>query len=253
MGNLENLELIREILEKVKNVEDKEISDINPNWYYYATSYNSVRDILQNGIKCSYDLTGKKIKSASGPYYVSVCKNLQKYKDSDLSAYDMKATPGASFTFILDESLPAIKAINMHNNELVHLVSTLFMNTSMPIRFSNYKDEYQVLKNIEPKYFVGILICIAKEIENEIKRINRSAYSEQADKANSFNSLSNIVYTINFLKDLIVFLDNKNIDLPLYDFSYNKEINKRKIMVLEMPVLDKKKQAPYLPNYNEYI
>lgn len=245
MDILDNLELMKKILEKVKNTEDKEISNLNPNWYYHATSYDSVKDILLNGIKCSYDLTGKKIQSASGPYYISVCKNLQKYKDTDLSAYNMRATPGASFAFILDESLPTIKTIDMHNNELMHAVAKLFMNTSTPIRFSDYKDEYQVLKSIEPKYFVGILLCIVKEIENEIRNTRKMIYSAEANRINSFSSLSNIIYTINFLKGLIVFLDHNNLDLPLYDFSYNKEINKRKIMSLEMPRIDTRKMMVF--------
>lgn len=247
MNRFEELNLMKEILNGFKLVEDKEIRNINPNCFFYGTSYEDIQNDLLQGIKCSYDLTGKRIKSASGPYYIPVCKNIKNYDSSDLSAFNMKAT--SNISLILDEKLPATKTINTNNNELMYTISKLFKDTTLPIRFSMYKDEYQVLNNIDKKYFCGILFCIIRDIENEIKKASTIPYVNSSNSS----SLSNIIYTINFLKDLIVFLNSNNIDLPLYDFSYNREINKRKVMALEIPTINKKRQVSYSPNYSTYI
>lgn len=212
-----NLDLAKELLQVVDYIEDRDI-DINPNWFYHTNMHfdnENFQNMLLYGIKSPIYLN--KTGFRNGLWYISISKNLKAYSNTEDSAYNYFVKRGV--TFILDETLPIIKT--KRPNFLNELIGRLFWNTKVPYRVGNYIDEYQVLKKIDPKYYVGLEYYIRHQIAERIENYNKITYSESP------------LDLFSTLKQLCLILDKLEIDLPLYDFSSLKEINKEKVKSLD--------------------
>lgn len=132
---------------------------IRPEWFYHSITSENFNKIIQSGeirskkfIDPSEKVTFSSKNTSNGFYYISLSRkeNVSVYDSS--YAYFIKR----KFALILDE-IPAKKAhyisdINFY--EMSHALRTF----NFPIRFSTWKDEYQVKGSIPLACFVGIKI-----------------------------------------------------------------------------------------------
>ena len=201
-----------EVLSIINYIEDRN-GRINYDWFYHGTNYNIhvIKDILVNGIKCQKDLQID-ARGSNGKYYISVSKNLGEYADRKLSAYYGYL---GSVMFVLDESLPAHKA--KLDKGINKIIAILLKNTPVAYRVSGFVDEYQVFRKINPSYIKGLGFSIRGMME---ERINKQKIAIFGDSSTDL---------LKQLIELTTALDDLNLDLPIYDLSSNKEINKKKV------------------------
>ena len=183
----------KELLEIIDYLEDKDIT-VNPNWYFHATNsnINTIKKILEEGIKCSY-LRGKRNSKYrfNGSYYISLGKL---DKDSEEILYWLRKFP----KFIIE----GINPYFADKNKLKF--RRMFINTRIPLRTSERDGEYQQYLLIEP---------------SKIKAIDFSLYNmlEDIKDKNTLKLLKNIAISTH---------------LPIYDIFTEKEINKEKVLKL---------------------
>lgn len=193
-------------------IEDKDF-EINDNWYFHATSNNAevVMKILEEGIKSSYLRNVKQnpnLDHFNGKYYIS----LYKYKtlDDGLNKWLDKYP-----RFVIDD----IKPLYADRRKLN--LRRMFINTRLPLRTSEWDGEYQQYLFIEPSKFVALgydLSYMFKDIEGLDKDI---IIKLQKDN-------------LQLLKNIIVYMNQIEKQLPIYDFSTKKEINKEKVLSLNI-------------------
>lgn len=198
-----------ELIEIVKQVEDKRIVKINDEWYYHASVYNKekYRDILTSGIKSRFCKNGFKFKSAggwNGQFYISLMKRDIDGIYSFLESSWYSVLYGSP-RFIIDETIKTFKT-----NYPIGNTPTL-SNSFIPIRNSYYKDEWQAFYKILPSYILGVEYSISDLV----------------------NYYENCLVYFNVLLDLVRLLSELNIDIPIYDFSSMLEINKSRVLLLE--------------------
>ena len=159
----------------------------------------SDKNILLNGIVCDYLKNEKPMLKYNGQFYISVSKNFR-LDDNINSAYNyyIKMFP----MFILSDKLHVV------NTKKEDLLNKLCINTPFPFRTSPYIDEYQVFLRVKKEYILGIEYMVKNLI-----------------KLNTPGVIEN-------LKELVKLLETLNLDMPIIDYSENKEINKEKVLKL---------------------
>lgn len=197
---------IENVIKIITDIEDKDIRYISKEWYYHASKYeyDKYRNILTNGILCNYLLMNKSSKY-NGKYYISVCKNLE--CDYDCSSYlqYLESVP----MFILNENIDAIET------QRETLLGLSLVNTRSTHRISEFDDEYQVPFKISAESIIGIEYYLNKIIKYKMIK-------------------ENVITPLFEVKSLVKLLDKLNLDIPIYDYSTYKEINKDKVLKLEI-------------------
>ena len=191
-----------ELNEIINYIEDKEI-DIKDNWFLHGTSNNIeiVEKILKEGIKCTYLRKEKGDQGHNGKYYISVSK----FSTDEDSAYKLfEHCP----TFVLDKISP----IHAKTDKERYYYASNFMNTIIPFRCSAYEDEYHSFLKINPSKIVALAYSLNLQLSDYKLNIKR----------------------LEFLKEMILCIDKMNLDLPIYDFSSKKEVNKEKVRSLKL-------------------
>lgn len=189
-------------------VEDKDF-DINDNWYFHATSNNAevIKKILEEGIKSAH-LRNTKPNHFNGKYYIS----LYQYN-----------TIGDGLNLWLDKYpkfvIRDIEPLYADRKKLN--LRRIFINTKIPLRTSEWDGEYQQYLLIDTSKFVAIgydLSYIFKDIYCSDKTIEEKLQKEK----------------LQLLRDIIFYMNQTNSQLPIYDFSTKKEINKKKVLSLHI-------------------
>lgn len=181
-------------------IEDEEIT-LSDDVYYHAFPYrqNEFINMITEGIKAPI-LIGERSRGNNGFFYVSLSKDENKKN----SAYEiMKHMP----MLVIDGRLSTVKVKYYLNNRFNYWWAT---NLPIPLRESEYEDEYQKLLRIDPKYFLAIEYNLAYNL-NRFGKIDED--------------LSNIT-------KMIIDLENQGVDLPIIDGSNKKRINKEKVLKL---------------------
>jgi len=188
----------RELLEFI---EDKNFQT-DENWYLHATSTNfeNIKKILDEGIKSGY-LRNSNGNHFNGKFYISLYKNNNENINlcSWLSDYPK---------IIINDITP------FYADRKKYKLRRIFINTRIPLRTSEWDGEYQQYLKIDPSKFVALEYSLSKLLLN----------------SNDSNAKQKLI----FLQDMIIYMEQSNKDLPIYDFSTNREINKEKVLSLHL-------------------
>lgn len=187
----------------INYVEDEDIS-INENWYIHATADNVdvVKKILENGIKCAY-LRGLKGNHFNGKYYISLYK-------PNTGNKGLKEWLSGNPSFVIEGINP------VYANRRQLNLRRIFINSKIPLRTSEWDDEYQQYMFIEPSKFVALgydLYYALHDIHCDDKMIKEKLI---------------------LLKKILIYMNDANNKLPVYDLSTKREINKDKILSLHL-------------------
>ena len=188
-----------DINDMIKYIEDKRVL-VKKSWYIHATrNFDSAKNIFENGIKCASLLGKNQNGGFNGSYYISVYK-ASKFNDSEYDFFSRNPI------FVLDDIkvLPTFKPF--------YLSSYLF-DSKVPVRVSDYKYEYQVYLEIPKEKIVGFEYSLAYMLHPYYK---------------------SSIYRLKYLKELVLYLDSIGVDIPIYDFSGGKEVNKSKLLSLKL-------------------
>lgn len=188
-----------EAKELLNYIEDTPI-EIKEDWFFHGTSgdINVIEKILNEGIKCAYLRKEKSTQGFNGKYYVSVSKK----SDDPKSIYNVyKFWP----TFIIDGVKP-IKA-DIRNQSY-----QCFRETIIPLRTSYKKDEYHAFLKID---------------SSKIIALGYNLYLFEPGNKFYINSLR-------MLKELVLLLEKLEKNIPIYDLSSEREINKEKVRSLKI-------------------
>ena len=190
-----------EVKEFLNFIEDKVIEE-NDNWYFHATrcDIDIIRKILEEGIKSAY-LRNKKGNHFNGQYYISLYKNTAE-------AASLKLWLSEYPKFIIQEISPFYADRNKFK------FRQMFINTRIPIRTSEWDGEFQQYLQIEPSKIVALEYSLSYVLSNCDEFIMKEK--------------------LEFLRDMILFLEQTNRDLPIYDLFSNCEINKEKVLSLNL-------------------
>lgn len=182
-------------------IEDKDIEP-DKNWYLHATKndINNVRKILDEGIKSAY-LRGQQGTHFNGRYYIS----LYKY-DSESKA--IIAWLINNIKFIIHDISP------LYADRSKYKLRKFLANTRIPLRTSEWDGEYQQYLKIEPFKIIALEYSLSYILANSSDDVTKEK--------------------IEFLKAIILCMQEKNRDLPIYDLSLNRELNKQKILSLHL-------------------
>ena len=190
-------------------IEDNPI-EIREDWFFHGTSgdINVIEKILNEGIKCAYLRKEKSTQGFNGKYYVSVSKK----SDDTKSIYNVyKFWP----TFIIDGVKP-IKA-DIRNQSY-----QCFRETIIPLRTSYKKNEYHAFLKIDSSKIIALGYSLYHMLEPGNKFYMSRLYQ---------------------LKELVLLLEQLEKDIPIYDLSSEREINKEKVKVLKIEeCLDRNKK-----------
>lgn len=190
-----------ELKEILYFIEDKNITQ-NDNWYFHATKSDiyTIQKILEEGIKSAY-LRNERGNHFNGKYYISLYKNTE-------DAEELKLWLRKRPKFIIQDISPFYADRNKFN------FRQMFINTRVPLRTSEWDGEFQEYLQIEPFKIVALEYSLAHILSN-------------ADEANIKDKLK-------FLKKMILCLEKAKRDLPIYDIHSNCEINKKKVLSLNL-------------------
>lgn len=180
-------------------IEDKDIT-LNDEWYFHATSddINTIKNILEEGIKSGY-LRNKKGNSFNGQYYISLYKDIEEAKDlKDWLIWRPK--------FIIQDISP------YYADRHKLIFRKLFINTRIPLRTSEWDGEFQQYLQIDPTKIVALEYSLSHMISNADTSITK--------------------WHLKFVREMVLCLQESNKDLPIYDMSSKREINKEKILSL---------------------
>ena len=182
-------------------IEDKEVEQ-NKNWYLHATrnDIETIKKILNEGITSAY-LRGLKGNHFNGPYYVSVFKNDN--LEEGLTLWTLNYPK-----FVINDILP------FYADRKKLKFRRMFIKTRIPLRTSEWDGEYQQYMQIDPSKIVALEYSL----------------SHILSKSNN----SDIKKEIEFLKAMILCMEQANKNLPIYDLSSNHEINKHKVLSLNL-------------------
>ena len=189
-----------ELLKLIEYIEDEDMV-INPKWYYHASRYDKekYKNILTKGILSAYLRKDDNHGKTNGRYYVCVARNME------LDTGNLLAAPG----FVIDEKLKTLNASKFK-------IFELFEDTILPFRYCDGdEDERQVFLKINKSKIIALQYAIKKW----------AIHDYMDDRP---------VRDIQRVKELFNIMDSLNIDLPIYDFSSRKEINKEKVMKLDI-------------------
>lgn len=169
-------------------IEDMEVKTIikNPEWCYHGFDFGNVGKILGDGIlaKKYLDYPNQDF-GFNGKHYISVSKDTGQCFGA-FSFYKFRNP-----LIVLDN----IRTIKCQQKELNYLLRY----TMLPLRYSTTEDEYQVYSKILPEKFVGIE-CMAY------------AWCK-----------SNNIFLLKQLREMLIVMKNMGAQLPLYDFSREKD------------------------------
>ena len=190
-----------EAKEILKFIEDKEIT-LNDNWYFHATraDIEIIKKILEEGIKSAY-LRNKKGNHFNGKYFISLYKNTEEAKDLKLW---LRKHP----KFIISNIYP------FYADNSKFKFRKIFINTRIPIRTSEWYGEYQQYLKIDPDKIVALEYNLTQMLSNM--------------------DIQNMKQELIFLRDMVLCLEQTNKNLPIYDLSSNRELNKQKILSLDL-------------------
>ncbi len=87
------------------------------------------------------------------------------------------------------------------------------METIIPLRTSSYSDEYHVFMGIDPSKITALAYNLYHILSSE----------------NIFD-----IDRLYFLKQLVLMLEKLEKDIPIYDLKSNREINKKKVKMLNI-------------------
>lgn len=188
-------------IEIIKLLEDKEIL-IDDNWYFHATNNNleTIKSILNEGIK-SASLLNKKGNNFNGKYFISLFKNTDEAQSLILWLKDR-------LKFVINDISPLYadrSKLNFRKN---------FINTRIPLRTSEWDGEYQQYLKIDRENIIALEYSLFNLISNP--------------------NYSNTKEDLLFLKSIILYLEEINSSLPIYDLSSSREINKQKLLTLNI-------------------
>lgn len=195
------------VKEIIDYIEDKDIV-INDSWFYHFSSFDigKYRDIFNNGIRSRFNIN-RRISvdySWNGSFYVSVTKKLihGTLGQSSIWALFYPNIP----MFIIDER---VKAYKCRHVDYLNLFAVFMANSLLPIRMSDYIDEWQVFNLIKPEDIIGLQYAVSKLVTFDLSIFKN-------------------------LLDIVNLLSEVGLDLPIYDFETCKEINKRKCLKLSI-------------------
>ena len=194
---------IREIIEFT---EDKDF-EINNNWYLHATSNDSsiINRILDEGIKSAH-LRNSRPNHFNGKYYISLYKHNP--MDDGLNMWLVNHPK-----IVIDDINP------LYADRRKLKFRRIFINTRIPLRTSEWDGEYQQYMLIQPNKFVSI----GYDLANMLK-----------DTEDNKDNIILFKNKLQLLKDVILHMREINHQLPIYDFSSKKEINKEKVLSLHI-------------------
>lgn len=190
-----------EIKEILRFIEDKDIV-ANDNWYFHATrnDVDIIKKILDKGITSAY-LRNKKGNHFNGKYYISLYKNT---KESECLNLWLRDSP----KFIIHDISP------FYADSKKFKFRSIFINTRIPLRTSEWDGEFQQYLEIEPFKIIALEYSLSHMLSN----------------SDDFNMKEKLI----FLKNIVLCLKKMNKDLPIYDLSSNREFNKEKILSLNL-------------------
>lgn len=183
-------------------IEDEDIQ-ICGEWFFHATlaDVEIVKKILKEGIRAGY-LIGTNGNHFNGKYYISLFKQID---EEQRLFWRFSENP----KFI-------IHGIHPYYADRSKLgIRKLFIQTRIPLRTSEWDGEYQQYLEIQPNNFVGMEYSFSYLLYN----------LENVDK---------IKKSLNFLKAMIACMEEINIDLPIYDLSSKRRVNKEKVLSLHL-------------------
>ena len=187
-------------------IEDKTIT-IENDWFFHATDRDitTIEKILNEGIKCAALRKEKSQRGYNGKYYVSVSKKT----NDPQSVYGLfNHLP----IFVLNNITP-IKADSKNT------IFNPFTETILPLRTSSKNDEYHAFLKIDPTKIIAMGYSLYHMLEPGYK------FSE---------------YRLSLLKDIILLLDRLDKNIPIYDLTSEREINKQKIRTLKIEELSQR-------------
>lgn len=190
-----------ELIEIINYIEDKDIT-IQSSWFFHGTDpeIETIEKILKEGIKCSY-LRGDKSKGGyNGKYYVSVSKILNTPNRSVYKLFEHLPI------FVLDN----IKPIPANKNSFL---ADYFIDTIIPIRCSSYEGEYHSFLKIDHSKIIAL--------GYNLYHLLSPNYKLDTEK-------------LEFLRQIVLYIEKINLDLPIYDLTSKKEINKEKVRSLKL-------------------
>ena len=203
-----------DIKEMLNFIEDKNF-DINENWYFHATAENIeiIKQIFIEGIKSAYLLEEKnknirKQNPSNGKYYISLYKYTE-FSDRINSWLDTYPK------FVIEGITP------LYANRKEYNIRRIFINTRIPLRTSEWDGEYQQYLMIEPSKIVALgydLSYMLQEISQPDKIIREKFQKEK----------------LKLLRDIILYMGEIDNKLPIYDFYTKREINKDKVLSLNL-------------------
>ena len=187
-------------------IEDKPIKFEN-NWFFHATKsdINVIQKILNEGIKCAFLRHKKSEGGYNGKYYVSVSK---KTNDSKCAYKLHEDSP----IFVID----GIKPLKADNKNIKYIS---FMETILPFRTSWKTDEYHAFLKINASKIIALSYNLCNMLKPDCEFDVSKLY---------------------FLKELILLLDNLEKDMPIYDLTSCREIDKEKVKKLKIEQFNKK-------------
>lgn len=190
-----------EIKEILNFVEDKDIT-IDDNYFFHATrnDIDLIRKILQEGIKSAY-LRNQKGNHFNGQYYISLYKNIEESEHLKLWLSEYPK-------FIIHDISP----FYADRNKLKF--RRMFINTRIPLRTSEWDGEFHQYLKIEPSKIIALEYSLSHILSN-------------LDEPSAREKLI-------FLRNMASCIEQINQCIPIYDLSSNREINKQKVLSLNL-------------------
>lgn len=187
--------------ELLKFIEDRDIQ-ICDDCFFHATraDIGVVKSILNEGIKAGC-LRGVQGNHFNGKYYISLFK--------------INNEGESLFKHFSDYPKFIIRGIHpYYADRFKYGIRKMFIQTRIPLRTSEWDGEYQQYLEILPDKFVGMEYSLSYLLSN---------LGGDSDK---------IKDQLKFLKEMILCMKDVNMDLPIYDLSGKREINKGKVLSL---------------------
>lgn len=179
------MEKINLNINEIEKVETKCIVK-NLNWFYHGFDFGNITKIVKDGIlaKKYLDFPTSDF-GLNGKHYISISKDIIDHPCSAFHSYK-RAHP-----LIILDNVDAIKCKQ----------STLyrpFRLTSLPFRYSDWVDEYQVYSKISPDKIIGIECMV---------------YDWTRD---------DILFLLKRFRSMLEVMQSLDIKFPVYDFSRQK-------------------------------
>ena len=187
-------------------IEDKTIK-IENEWFFHATDGDivTIEKILTEGIKCAALRKEKSQHGYNGKYYVSVSK-----KTND---------PQSIYNLFNHLPIFVLNDINPIKADSKNRIFDPFTETIFPLRTSSKNDEYHAFLKIDSSKIIAMGYDLYHMLEPGYK----------------FS-----IYRLSLLKDIILLLDQLDKNIPIYDLTSEREINKQKVRTLKIEELSQR-------------